>query len=180
MRVTETRVPGCVLIEPRLFPDERGVFLETYSRERYAMAGVTADFVQDNFSRSRRGALRGLHYQVDRPQGKLVWILRGEVFDVVVDLRRSSPEFGRWTAVTLSAESCRQVYVPPGCAHGFYTLSEEADVAYKCTDYYSPASERTILWSDPSLAIDWPSAAQPILSEKDARGVAFADAPTFE
>lgn len=179
MQVSTTELPGCLVIEPRIFGDDRGFFLETYNRQRYYEAGVAVDFVQDNHSQSRRGTLRGLHYQIDRPQGKLVWAVRGEVFDVAVDLRRSSPTFGKWISVLLSADNHRQIYVPPGMAHGFYALSEGAEIIYKCTDTYSPAGERTIIWNDATLAIAWPG-SEPLLSTKDARGLAFADAPYFD
>jgi dTDP-4-dehydrorhamnose 3,5-epimerase len=179
MQVSPTALSGCLMIEPRVLTDARGFFLETYNRERYYAAGVAVDFVQDNHSLSRRGTLRGLHYQIDRPQGKLVWAVRGEVFDVAVDLRRSSLTFGQWTSAVLSAENRRQIYLPPGFAHGFYALSDHAEVMYKCTDFYSPAGERTILWNDPQLAIAWP-AESPVLSDKDAHGLAFAAAPCFD
>lgn len=179
MRVVATKLAGCVVIEPRVFTDHRGCFLETYNRQRYSEAGIASEFVQDNQSHSIRGTLRGLHYQVDRPQGKLVWAVSGEIFDVAVDLRRSSATFGQWVSVVLSAENRRQIYVPPGFAHGFYCVSATADVIYKCTDVYSPAGERTILWNDPQLAVTWPGDS-PLLSPKDEQGFTFASAPYFD
>lgn len=179
MQVFQTELPGCVLIEPRIFQDDRGFFLETYHRERYANAGVDATFVQDNHSCSQRTTLRGLHYQIDRPQGKLVWVIQGEIFDVAVDLRRCSPTFGKWISVVLNAISHRQLYIPPGFAHGFCALSDRTEIMYKCTDVYSPEGERTIIWDDPTLAITWP-VELPLLSAKDARGLFFSQAPTFD
>lgn len=175
MQVVPTEIAGVVIIEPRVFEDRRGFFMETYHRARYMEAGIADAFVQDNHSRSTYGALRGLHYQVERPQGKLCRVVRGEVFDVAVDLRRDSPTFGRWTGVRLSEENRRQVYIPPGLAHGFCVLTEIADFLYKCTDYYSPQHERTISWDDPDLAISWPIES-PVLSDKDRQGIRFADA----
>ncbi|MBW3542828.1 MAG: dTDP-4-dehydrorhamnose 3,5-epimerase [Planctomycetes bacterium] len=180
MQVRATDLPEVLMIEPRVFADERGFFKETWHRERYAAAGVPAEFVQDNVSRSVRGTLRGLHFQLGRPQGKLVMALRGEVFDVAVDVRRGSPRFGRWTAVVLSEFNHRQVYVPPGFAHGFCVLSETADVLYKCTDYYAAAEERTLLWNDPAVGVKWPFSGEPLLSEKDRRGSALAELECFE
>jgi dTDP-4-dehydrorhamnose 3,5-epimerase len=179
MNILPTLLADCLVIEPRVFADERGFFMETYHRERYHSAGLTLEFVQDNHSCSKRGTLRGLHYQIDRPQGKLVWAIRGEIFDVAVDLRRSSPTFGRWISVLLSSDNRRQIYVPPGFAHGICALSEEAEIIYKCTDSYSPAGERTILWNDPTLAIAWPTTT-PLLSDKDQRGVPLAEAEVFQ
>jgi dTDP-4-dehydrorhamnose 3,5-epimerase len=162
-----------------VFEDQRGFFLESYHRLRFREEGLDAEFVQDNHSRSCRGTLRGLHYQIEHPRGKLCRVVRGEVFDVVVDLRRESPTFGRWAGVVLSEANRRQLYVPPGLAHGFCVLSETADFLYKCTDYYYPQHERTILWNDAALAIDWPI-HEPLLAEKDRRGLSFADAPCYE
>ena len=181
MRVHATNLAGVVLLEPLAHEDERGFFLETYSAARFAALGVTATFVQDNHSGSRQGVLRGLHYQVRHPQGKLVRVVRGAVFDMAVDLRRSAPSFGRWVGNQLSAENRRQVWVPPGFAHGFYVLSDFAEVLYKVTDPYEPAAERTLLWNDPQLAIVWPLVAgqAPILSVKDAAGVPLARAETY-
>jgi dTDP-4-dehydrorhamnose 3,5-epimerase len=161
-----TSLEGVLLLEPRVFEDDRGFFLETYSRRMFEAHGVTADFVQTNHSHSIRNVLRGLHYQVGKPQGKLVRVVRGRVYDVAVDIRPSSPTFGRWLAEELSAENRRMLYVPPGLAHGFCVLSDEADFLYACTDYYHPAGERGILWSDPDLGIPWP-VTSPLLSPKD-------------
>jgi dTDP-4-dehydrorhamnose 3,5-epimerase len=167
MRVVETELEGVVVVEPQVFGDARGFFLETHSQRRYAEAGVAPEgFVQSNVSFSRRGVLRGLHYQLPNPQGKLVEALMGEVFDVAADIRPGSPTFGKWVGVLLSAESHRQLYVPPGLAHGFAVLSEHALFAYKCTAYYDPAADRAVAWNDPELAIAWPVEA-PELSAKD-------------
>jgi dTDP-4-dehydrorhamnose 3,5-epimerase len=168
LTVHETPIPGVLLVEPRVFSDARGFFLERYHAERYAAHGLAARFVQDNHSRSRRGALHGLHFQRLHPQGKLVECVRGEVYDVVVDLRKSSLTFGRWHGITLSDAPPRQLWIPPGLAHGFCVLSEEADFLYKCTDYYRPDDEGGLVWDDPDLAIAWPVEA-PLLSEKDRR-----------
>lgn len=161
------RLPGVLLFEPRIFRDDRGYFLETWSRSRYADAGLPSDFVQDNLSCSRRGVLRGLHYQHPRAQGKFVSVLRGEVFDVAVDIRAGSPTFGQWEGFALSAENGRQLYVPEGYAHGFVVTSEDALFSYKCTAPYDPSSEGSVAWDDPELGISWPVAA-PILAAKDA------------
>ncbi len=166
MKFIETTLRGIVLIEPDVFNDPRGYFLETYHAEKYADAGIVGPFVQDNFSHSVRGTLRGLHYQFRRAQGKLVMALDGLVFDVAVDIRRGSPTFGQWVGVELSGENKRQLYIPPGFAHGFCVLSDTADVLYKCTDVYSPANERGIIWNDPTLAIAWPI-TEPLVSQKD-------------
>ena len=179
MHTLATNLPGVIIVEPRVFSDDRGYFLETWSRARYAQAGIDVDFVQDNRSRSVAGVVRGLHYQVERPQGKLVWATRGEIFDVAVDLRRSSPTFGKWTSARLSADNHRQIYIPPGLAHGFCAVGGDADVAYKCTEFYASPLERTILWNDAQLAIDWPI-AEAILSEKDRQGLPFDLAPKFD
>jgi dTDP-4-dehydrorhamnose 3,5-epimerase len=176
MRIVPTDVANCILFEPHVYSDQRGFFLETYNRRRYFDAGLHVDFVQDNHSCSQRDTLRGLHYQVDQPQGKLVTVIRGAILDVAVDLRRSSATYGKWISCTLSADNHHQLYVPPGCAHGFYALEDQTEVLYKCTDYYSPAGERTIRWDDETLAIDWPSNS-PILSAKDSQGLSFAAAP---
>lgn len=168
MNVIETSLQGCVIIEPTVYGDERGFFLETFQTEKYAaVAGIHTPFVQDNHSRSTRGVLRGLHFQKTKPQGKLVRVVRGEVFDVAVDLRKGSTTFGRWEGVILSENNKRQFWVPPGFAHGFLVLSEIADFEYKCTDYYDPSDEGCVLWNDPALNIDWPL-GKPILSHKDA------------
>jgi len=166
VKFVETTLKGVVLVEPDVFNDPRGYFLETYHAGRYAEGGIPGPFVQDNFSHSVRGTLRGLHYQLKRVQGKLVMALEGRIFDVAVDIRKGSPTFGRWVGVELSGENKRQLYIPPGFAHGFCVLSETADVLYKCTDVYSREDERGIIWNDPALAIAWPVTA-PLLSEKD-------------
>jgi len=168
MKVITTELPGVLLIEPNVFGDQRGFFMETYHQARYQEAGIPERFVQDNHSRSRRGVLRGLHYQRVQPQGKLVWVARGQVFDVAVDIRRDSPTFGRWAGAVLDDGNHHQFYIPPGFAHGFCVLSEEADFFYKCTDYYHPPSEQGILWNDPAIGIDWPI-QEPLLSAKDLR-----------
>jgi|TARA_B110000259_G_scaffold112874_1_gene128758 dTDP-4-dehydrorhamnose 3,5-epimerase len=168
MNVVKTKLHDCVIIEPKVFGDERGFFLETFQAERYAeLAGITLPFVQDNHSRSSKSVLRGLHYQKKKPQGKLVRVVRGEVYDVAVDIRQGSSTFGQWEGVILSEENKKQFWVPAGFAHGFVVLSETADFEYKCTDYYDPADEGSILWNDPDLSIPWPTDV-PTLSEKDA------------
>ncbi len=179
LSILRTEFAGLVVIEPRAFEDARGFFMETYHRDRFAAAGLPTNFVQDNHSRSRQHVIRGLHYQLERPQGKLVRAIRGKVLDVAVDLRRKSPTFGRWLGIELSDENRKQIYIPPGFAHGFCALSESAEVVYKCTDMYYPAGERTIVWNDAALGIRWPS-ADPILAEKDKRGLRFADAPYYD
>lgn len=166
MKVIATELPGVLLLEPKVFGDARGFFLETWQAARYHEAGLPERFVQDNHSRSRRGVLRGLHYQLTQPQGKLVWVTRGAVFDVAVDIRRGSPTFGRWYGCVLDDVDHRQLYIPPGFAHGFCVLSEEADFFYKCTDYYHPPSERGIAWDDPDIGIEWPL-REMSLSDKD-------------
>lgn len=176
MKITETPLPGVLVIEPKVFGDERGFFMETWNQTRYADTGLPEKFVQDNLSFSRRGVLRGLHFQNPNGQGKLVYVLQGEVFDVAVDIRLGSPSFGQSFAVTLSADNKRQFYIPPGFAHGFCVTSETALFAYKCTEFYDPKAEGSILWNDPSLGIDWP-VTTPELSTKDAAGIALADFP---
>lgn len=177
MNVTRTAIDGVLILEPRVFGDARGFFFESWNRRAFeAGVGGPVEFVQDNHSRSTRGVLRGLHYQVVRPQGKLVRVVAGEVFDVAVDIRQGSPTFGRWVGVELSAENKRQLWVPPGLAHGFVVLSESADFLYKTTDYYFPEHERCIRWDDPTLAIDWRLDGPPVVSEKDARGGPFPPA----
>ena len=183
MNAIESELPGVLILEPRVFADERGFFLELSNRRTLAGVGIEEDFVQDNLSRSRRGTLRGLHFQIAQPQGKLVACLSGRVLDVAVDLRRSSPSYGRHTAIELDAESHRMVYLPPGFAHGFCVLSETADFFYKCTDYYAPQSERTLLWNDPALGIDWPLDAlgqELTLSAKDRAGTTLAEIETYD
>lgn len=179
MNVIATELPGLLIIEPTVFGDTRGFFFEGYQRDRYHAAGLNLEFVQDNYSRSCRGTLRGLHYQLTQPQGKLVQVTRGEIYDVAVDLRRGSPMFGRAVGIVLSEDNHRQLYVPPGFAHGFCVLSDVADFAYKCTQVYNPADERTLLWSDPALNIVWPDITPRILSIKDERGVPLAQAATY-
>ena len=182
MKFTPTHLPDVILIQPRIFEDERGFFLESYQKERFFNAGIQADFVQDNHSASTKGVLRGLHYQIRQPQGKLMRVVVGEVFDVAVDLRRSSRTFGRWVGAILSAEEKNQLWVPPGFAHGFYVMSEQAEILYKATDYYAPQWERCLLWNDPALGIDWPiiNSELPILSEKDAKGSLLSEAETYD
>ena len=174
MNVSPTALPGVLLVEPRVFGDDRGFFFESYNKRAFAAAGIDATFVQDNHSRSRRGVLRGLHYQLEHAQGKLLRVASGEVFDVVVDVRRSSPAFGRAMGVTLSSGNRRMLWVPPGFAHGFLALSESVDFLYKTTDYWYPEHERTLLWNDPALAIEWPLAGYPIVNAKDAAGLPLA------
>ncbi len=182
MQFTSTDLPDLILIQPKIFKDERGFFLESYQKERFSTAGIHADFVQDNHSASTKGVLRGLHYQIRQPQGKLIRVVVGEIFDVAVDLRRYSQTFGRWVGVTLSAEKKNQLWVPPGFAHGFYVTSEKAEILYKATDYYAPLWERSLLWNDPALGIDWPiiNGEPPILSEKDSKGVFLSEAETYD
>ena len=176
MNITTCDLPGLLIIEPKVFGDSRGFFMETWNRKRYLDAGIGADFVQDTLSRSRRGILRGLHFQNPSPQGKLVQVLEGEVFDAVVDIRRSSPTFGRWHGLVLSADNKRQFFIPHGFAHGFAVLSESALFAYKCTDFYAPQHEISIQWNDPDIGIQWPI-AEPELSEKDRKGLRLRDIP---
>ncbi len=171
-----TELDGVYIVEPQVFYDDRGFFLETYHQRRYAETGINCNFVQDNLSRSVRGTLRGLHYQLECAQAKLIQVIKGVVFDLVVDIRRGSPSFGQWVGVNLSEENKRQLFVPEGFAHGFCVLSEAADVVYKCTDFYAPEDEGGILWSDPDLAIDWPI-SEPLISAKDSRLPRLADVP---
>jgi dTDP-4-dehydrorhamnose 3,5-epimerase len=168
-------LPEIIIIEPELFQDDRGFFAEMYHKAKFANAGINSDFIQDNRSRSRRETIRGLHYQLRRPQGKLVWVLFGEVLDVAVDIRRSSPTLGKWVGNVLSSENKNGVYIPPHFAHGFCVLSEQAEVLYKCTEFYSPDDERIIRWDDPELAIEWPINS-PILSERDMNAPFLKDA----
>lgn len=179
MQVTETAIPGVLLLTPRVFEDERGFFLESYNRRRFEEIGLDMTFVQDNHSKSVRNVLRGLHYQIRQVQGKLVRVVAGEIFDVAVDLRRDSPTLGKWVGATLSAANRQILWVPPGFAHGFLTLSGSAEVLYKTTDYYAPAHERCLRWDDPQLAIRWPLQGEPLLSPKDSEGVAFPEAELF-
>jgi len=182
MKFLPTAIPDVLLIEPAVFTDQRGFFMEVYQAQKYSQAGITASFVQDNHSGSWKNTLRGLHYQVIQPQGKLVRVVAGKIFDVAVDLRRSSPTFGQWTGVTLSADNKLQVWIPVGFAHGFYVLSEWAEIIYKATDFYCPEGERTLLWNDPEVGIDWPLIDQtpPILSAKDTQGKYLQQADLFD
>jgi dTDP-4-dehydrorhamnose 3,5-epimerase len=175
VKVTETKLPGALVIEPKIFGDDRGFFLETYNAARYQEAGLNAEFVQDNLSFSRKGVLRGLHFQNPTPQGKLVWVLQGSVFDVAVDLRRASPTFGQWFGLTLDAQNKTQFYVPPGFAHGFVVTSDTALFAYKCTALYNPASEKSLAWDDPDVGIAWPKGLELQLSAKDQAGRRLKD-----
>jgi len=180
MKATTLAIPGVILIEPAVFGDERGFFFESFNQRRFdELVGRPVTFVQDNHSRSAQHVLRGLHYQIRQPQGKLVRVVQGEVFDVAVDLRRSSPHFGQWVGVVLSADNKHQLWIPEGFAHGFVVLSERAEFLYKTTDYYAPDAERCILWNDKDLAIDWPFNGEPSLSAKDARGASFKAAEVF-
>jgi dTDP-4-dehydrorhamnose 3,5-epimerase len=181
MNVIQTSLPGVLLIEPRVFGDERGFFFESFNARTFREAtGVAPDFVQDNHSHSRRDVLRGLHYQIEQPQGKLVRTVTGEVFDAVVDLRRSSPTFGRWEGFVLSAQNKRMLWVPPGFGHGYLVLSEQADFLYKTTDYYAPAHERCVRWNDPTVGVQWPlQGREPTLSAKDRVGALLADAELY-
>ena len=182
MRTESTGLSGVTLITPEIHGDTRGFFLETWRADRYAELGITHPFVQDNHSRSSQGTLRGLHLQTQKPQGKLVRVTSGAVFDVVVDCRAESPRCGQWHGVTLTAEGQEQLWVPPGCAHGFYVLSESADFVYKCTDYYHPESEVSLAWDDPTINVQWPipEGSSPQLSQKDLAGLAWADCPLYE
>ena len=179
MNLIPTAIPDVLLLEPRVFGDERGFFLESWNKRTFAELGITADFVQDNHSRSQKNVLRGLHYQIEHAQGKLVRVTAGEVYDVAVDLRRSSPTFGRWVGFTLSAADKRMAWIPPGFAHGFLVMSDSAEFLYKTTDYYSPAHERSLLWNDPQLAIPWPLDGEPLLAAKDKAGTPLALAASF-
>jgi dTDP-4-dehydrorhamnose 3,5-epimerase len=172
MTQAETPIPGVLLIQPQLFGDQRGFFIETWHRSRYQQLGLNDDFVQDNLAFSCKGVLRGLHFQNPNPQGKLVYVLQGEIYDVAVDIRKSSPAFGRAFGALLSAENHRQMYIPVGCAHGYLVVSDTALVAYKCTDFYSPSTQHALLWNDPDLRIDWPN-DNPTLSDKDKQALAL-------
>ena len=181
MKLEPTTLPGVIKIVPTVHEDSRGFFMETWQLSRFADAGIDARFVQENFSHSTHGTLRGLHYQIEQPQGKLVRVVQGEVFDVAVDLRRSSPHFGQWVGEILSAGNKHQLWVPPGFGHGFLVLSDTAAYEYQCTDYYAPEFERSIRWDDPDIGIDWPLAegAQPLLIDRDAKAPLLKDADTF-
>ena len=182
MKFISTEIPGVIIVEPDVFGDHRGFFMESWHAEKFAEAGIDAQFVQDNHSRSNQGILRGLHYQIEQPQGKLVRVLSGEVFDVAVDLRRDSPTFGKWFGMTLNDIDKKMLWMSPGFAHGFYVVSEQADFFYKCTELYAPEYERAIRWDDPDLAIDWPIASgqEPVLAPKDAAANSFEDAEVYE
>ena len=180
MKVTPTSIPSVLIIEPKVFGDTRGFFFESFNQRAFNLAtGLDVNFVQDNHSRSSKGVLRGLHYQIQQPQGKLVRVVRGSVFDVTVDLRKSSPTFGQWVGVELTEDNHRQLWVPPGFAHGFYVLSDSADFLYKTTDYYAPEFECSLIWNVPTIGIEWPLNTQPIISAKDAQGKKLADAEAF-
>ena len=180
MKVTPTAIPEVLILEPKVFGDQRGFFFESFNQQVFNVAtGLDVHFVQDNHSRSAHGVLRGLHYQISQPQGKLVRVASGEVLDIAVDIRQSSPTFGKWVSVLLTGENHRQVWVPPGFAHGFVVLSETADFLYKTTDYYAPQFERAVLWNDPALGINWQLKTEPKLSAKDLLGLPLAQAPVF-
>ncbi|AVR89470.1 dTDP-4-dehydrorhamnose 3,5-epimerase [Thauera aromatica] len=180
MNVIQTAIPDVLIIEPKVFGDERGFFFESFNAKRFAeLTGVKTAFVQDNHSRSVKGVLRGLHYQIQQPQGKLVRVVSGEVWDVAVDIRRSSPTFGQWAGVTLSADNKRQLWIPEGFAHGFVVVSESAEFLYKTTDYWAPEHERCIVWNDPTLALPWPVEGEPSLSAKDSQGALLEAAEVF-
>jgi dTDP-4-dehydrorhamnose 3,5-epimerase len=180
LKVLPTPLEGVMIVEPALHGDARGWFMETWNADAFAQAGIAADFVQDNHSRSGKGVLRGLHYQLRRPQGKLVRVVAGRVFDVAVDLRRSSTRFGRWFGVELSAENRRMLWIPPGFAHGFLTLEERTECLYKCTDFYAPEDERALLWSDPEIGVEWPFEGEaPLVSGRDHAAPGLAEAETY-
>jgi dTDP-4-dehydrorhamnose 3,5-epimerase len=184
LKVERTAIPDVLVLEPKLFGDARGFFMETWNARVFESLGIGARFVQDNHSRSARNVLRGLHYQLRQPQGKLVRATAGEIWDVAVDLRRGSPSFGRWVGMTLRADAPRMLWIPPGFAHGFLVLSEHAEVQYKTTDYYAPEHERTLLWNDPALGIPWPLSGtpggDPVMTDKDRRGTPLAQAETYD
>jgi dTDP-4-dehydrorhamnose 3,5-epimerase len=175
MQLIPTKIPDVLLMEPRVFSDSRGFFLETYNARTFSGLGLDLHFVQDNQSHSNKGVLRGLHYQVEQAQGKLVRVLQGEIFDVAVDLRTASPTFGKWVGVLLSSTTHRMIWIPKGFAHGFYTISETADVLYKVTDFYAPKHERTLIWNDSDVGVDWPLTGEPLLSDKDRAGGRLRD-----
>jgi dTDP-4-dehydrorhamnose 3,5-epimerase len=181
MQILRTSIPEILILEPKVFGDERGFFMETYQARQFAELGLPTQFVQDNHSGSRKGILRGLHYQICQAQGKLVRVISGEIFDVAVDLRKTSPTFGKWVGATLSAQNKYLIWIPAGFAHGFYVLSDWAEIVYKATDYYAPEWERSILWNDLAIGIEWPliDQQQPILSAKDANGIQFKDAEIY-
>jgi len=179
LQLIQTSLKDVVILEPKVFGDERGFFLESYNEATFKALGLPTQFVQDNHSGSRKGVLRGLHYQLKQPQGKLVRALRGEIFDVAVDLRRDSTQFGQWFGTVLSSENRRMLWVPPGFGHGFLVLTEFAEVSYKATEFYAPAFERSLLWNDPAIGIDWPLDGEPTLSNKDKAGSLLADAETY-
>ncbi len=179
MKVIQTEIPDVLILEPVIYEDERGLFFESYNKRNLAEAGISAEFVQDNHSRSVHNVLRGLHYQIQQPQGKLVRVIAGEIFDVAVDIRKHSPSFGRWIGVTLAATRSRMLWIPEGFAHGFLVLSESAEVLYKTTDYYVPDAERTIIWNDPDIGIDWPTQDEPVLSTKDTVSTPLRNAEVF-
>jgi len=179
VKLERASIADVLVLEPKVFGDARGFFMESWNQKTFEKLGISANFVQDNHSHSARHVLRGLHYQVRQPQGKLVRVTSGEIWDVAVDLRRGSPAFGRWTGMKLDAESRRMLWIPAGFAHGFLVLSEQADVQYKATDYYAPEHERTLLWNDPALAIAWPLAGEPIMTDKDRRGTPLERSETF-
>jgi dTDP-4-dehydrorhamnose 3,5-epimerase len=182
MEFTATQIPDVIVIDPVVFEDPRGFFMETWQARKFEDAGIDASFVQDSQSRSAQGTVRGLHYQIEQAQGKLIRVIQGEAYDVLVDLRKSSPTFGHWVGEVLSAGNRKIIWVPPGFAHGFQVLSDSADFEYRCTDYYAPEHERTILWNDPEIGIDWPlqDGQEPLMSEKDRAGVALKDAEVYE
>lgn len=180
MEFVQTKIPDILIIEPQVYGDERGFFLETFRENKFIEAGIAEKFVQENHSSSQKGVLRGLHYQIKQTQGKLVRAIAGEILDIAVDLRRSSPTFSQWVGIILSETNKRQLWIPKGFAHGFYVLSEQAEVTYKVTDYYAPEWERSILWDDPQLGIDWQISTPPILSPKDLAGKSFQNAEIFE
>ncbi|MGB6055987.1 MAG: dTDP-4-dehydrorhamnose 3,5-epimerase [Burkholderiaceae bacterium] len=180
MHIVVTSIPDVLILEPKVFGDDRGFFYESFNRRHFQeLTGIAADFVQDNHSKSARNVLRGLHYQIRQPQGKLVRVVAGEVFDVAVDIRKSSPTFGRWVGVALSAENKRQLWIPEGFAHGFVVTSESAEFLYKTTDYWAPEFERSILWNDPAIGIEWSLTTEPLLSDKDRIGTSLAEAEVF-
>ncbi|GAB4506602.1 MAG: dTDP-4-dehydrorhamnose 3,5-epimerase [Anaerolineales bacterium] len=182
MEFIPTQIPDIILIKPKVYEDPRGYFMETYRVDRFSAGGIPQSFVQENQSRSQKGVLRGLHYQIQQAQGKLVRVIAGEVFDIAVDIRRSSPTFGQWVGITLSVENRHQLWIPEGFAHGFYVTSDYAEVVYKVTDYYAPEWERSILWNDPKIGVEWPlfDNLPPTLSKKDLDGKPLADAEIFE